>query len=111
MTTFIALICVAGIAAGQILFKLCAEALRTEGLTAVRTMGLFFAAMTLYGVTTLAWIWVLQRAELGKTYPLMALAFVFVPVASYWLFGERFGTSYLVGIALIVAGIWLTTRA
>jgi hypothetical protein len=47
MTTLIALICVAGIAAGQILFKLCAEALRTEGLTAVRTMGLFFAAMTL----------------------------------------------------------------
>jgi drug/metabolite transporter (DMT)-like permease len=111
MTTFIALICVAGIAAGQILFKLCAEALRTEGLTAVRTMSLFFAAMTLYGATTLAWIWVLQRADLGKTYPLMALAFVFVPLASYWLFGERFGTSYLVGIALIVAGIWLTTRA
>lgn len=108
--TMVALLCVAGIAAGQILFKLCAEALRIQGLTAPRTMTLFFAAMALYGLTTLAWIWVLQRAELGKTYPLMALAFVFVPLASHWLFGERFGASYVAGIALIVAGIWLTTR-
>ncbi len=111
INTVVALLCVAGIASGQILFKLCAEALRIQGMTAPRTMALFFAAMALYGVTTLAWIWVLQRADLGKTYPLMALAFVFVPLASYWLFGERFGTSYLVGISLIVAGIWLTTRA
>jgi drug/metabolite transporter (DMT)-like permease len=47
---------------------------------------------------------------LGKTYPLMALAFVFVPLASHWIFGERFGLNYVAGIALIVAGIWLTTR-
>jgi drug/metabolite transporter (DMT)-like permease len=47
---------------------------------------------------------------LGKTYPLMALAFVFVPLASHWIFGERFGFNYVAGIALIVAGIWLTTR-
>jgi drug/metabolite transporter (DMT)-like permease len=111
MTTFIALLCVTGIAAGQILFKLCAEALRTEGLIAPRTLTLFTGAMMLYGITTLAWIWVLQRAELGKTYPLMALAFVFVPLASHWIFGERFNTSYMAGIALIVVGIWLTTRA
>ena len=108
--TVLALSCVLGIAAGQILFKLCAEALRTQGLMAHRTLGLFFAAMVLYGVTTLAWIWVLQRAELGKTYPLMALAFVFVPLASHWIFGERFGLNYMAGISLIVAGIWLTTR-
>lgn len=110
MNTFVALLCVVGIASGQILFKLCAEALKAEGPMAARTMSLFLGAMALYGVTTLAWIWVLQRAELGKTYPLMALAFVFVPLASHWLFGERFGASYLMGMVLIVAGIWLTTR-
>ena len=110
MTKLIALVCVAGIAAGQVLFELCAEALRVEGPWATRTMLLFISAMALYGTTTLAWIWVLQRAELGKVYPLMALAFVFVPLVSYWLFGERFSISYVAGIVLIVAGIWLTTR-
>jgi drug/metabolite transporter (DMT)-like permease len=106
----IALACVFGIAAGQVLFKLCANASRIEGLWATKTLLLFAAAMALYGTTTLAWIWVLQRAELGKIYPLMALAFVFVPLAGYWLFGERFSISYAIGIALIVAGIWQTTR-
>ena len=72
---------VAGIAAGQLLFKLCAESLRVEGPWATRTVVPFAAAMAIYGTTTLAWIWVLQRAELGKIYPLMALAFVFVPLA------------------------------
>jgi drug/metabolite transporter (DMT)-like permease len=110
ITKLIALVCVAGIAAGQLLFKLCAESLRVEGPWATRTVVLFAAAMALYGTTTLAWIWVLQRAELGKIYPLMALAFVFVPLASHWLFGERFSMNYVLGIALIVAGIWLTTR-
>ena len=66
--------------------------------------------MVLYGVTTLVWIWVLSRSELGKVYPLMALAFVLVPIATYFLFDERFSVGYMLGIALIVMGIILTSR-
>lgn len=110
MTQFIALICVVGIAAGQVLFKLCAQAYRVHGLMTLPTLGLFVAAMALYGTTTLAWIWVLSRAELGKVYPLMALAFVLVPMASYVLFQERFSTQYIVGLLLIIGGIVLTAQ-
>jgi drug/metabolite transporter (DMT)-like permease len=66
--------------------------------------------MSLYGVTTVVWIWVLSRSELGKVYPLMALAFVLVPVATYFLFNERFSMTYMIGIALIVGGIILTAQ-
>lgn len=110
MTTLIALLCVVGIACGQILFKLCAKAYQTHGLLTSQTITLFIAAMVLYGFTTIVWIWVLSRSELGKVYPLMALAFVLVPAATYFFFGERFSTSYMTGIGLIVAGIVLTSQ-
>ena len=110
ITTAVALLCVIGIAVGQILFKLCAESYRIAGPFNSKTLTFFFVAMFLYGVTTLVWIWVLNRSELGKIYPLMALAFILVPAASYFIFSERFSVQYVVGVLLIAGGILLTSR-
>lgn len=112
MIYFVALLCVAGIAGGQILFKLSAASWhRTGSLFDVSTMTTLFAAFALYGVTTIAWVWVLQKIDLGKAYPLMALAFVIVPIGSHFIFGEKFQTQYFVGVALIMSGIVIAMRA
>lgn len=104
----IALLCVCGIAAGQVLFKLAANALAANGGRLWSAGGAILgSALVLYGLTTLAWVWVLQRAELGKIYPLMALAFILVPVASHFIFGEPFTWRYVVGCVLLVVGIVL----
>ena len=106
MTYLIALICVFGIAAGQILFKFSAmEFHRTGNLLNYEALTYFVIALTVYGATTVGWVWVLQKIELGKIYPLMALSFVIVPLASHYLFGERFQVQYFVGVAVIIAGI------
>ena len=110
ITMIVALLCVVGISLGQVLFKFCAESYRVVGPFHGKTLGLFAAAMVLYGVTTLVWIWVLNRSELGKIYPLMALAFILVPVGSYFIFGERFSTQYFIGVAVIALGILLTAN-
>jgi drug/metabolite transporter (DMT)-like permease len=108
----IALICVLGIAIGQILFKAGANSLTANGGKWLSTGGAVIAsALVLYAVTTLAWIWVLQRAELGKTYPFMALAFVIVPLASHYIFGESFSWRYGLGCVLLVAGVVLTSSS
>lgn len=109
MVELTALLCVLGIACGQILFKLGANLIGRDGFWAVRPLLVLFGALALYGITTLAWVWVLKNAELGKIYPLMALAFVLVPLASYFVFGERFDTRYLVGVVFILLGIVLTS--
>lgn len=112
MTYFIALLCVSGLAAGQILFKLSATAVNKAGTIMDQSAFMyFFSALALYGVTTIGWVWVLQKAELGKIYPLMALAFVVVPLASHFLLGERFQPQYFLGIALIMAGIVVSANA
>lgn len=112
MIYLIALICVLGIAGGQLLFKLSAVSLsKTGSFFAPDTAILLATSLALYGLVTIAWIWVLQKAELGRIYPLMALAFIVVPLGSHFLFGERFQPMYFAGIALIMAGIVITVRA
>ena len=112
MITAVALLCVLGMAAGQLLFKIGADGLTASGGRLLSTGGAVLAgALALYGLTTIAWIWVLQRADLGKTYPLTALAFVLVPVASHFVLGESFTPRYAIGCVLLVAGIVLTTTS
>lgn len=112
MTTYlVAWLCVVGMAVGQILFKLSSSNLSEGGLLSTKTAIPLLAAIVLYGITSLAWVWVLQRADLGRIYPVMAMAFVLVPVASHLVFGERFSPQYVLGVALIVVGIIVAVKA
>lgn len=112
MIYFIIIICVIGIAAGQILFKLSAAALQSSGsFFEPNTAIILLSAFALYGVTTIGWVWVLQKIDLGRAYPLLALTFVLVPVGSYFLLGERFQPIYFLGVALIIAGILITVQS
>ena len=71
----VTLLCVLGLAIGQILFKVSATSLSETGsFYATKTVVAFSAAIVLYAITTIAWVWVLQRVDLGRVYPLMALA-------------------------------------
>lgn len=107
-----ALTCVLGISIGQILFKITAQVWHKSGNPFDPVMlGWLFSALALYGITTIGWVWVLQKADLGKIYPLMALAFVLVPIGSHLMFGERFHIQYFVGVATIMAGIVITAWA
>lgn len=111
MIYIVAVLCVLGIAGGQILFKLSASALHKSGsIFDFQTLAILASAFALYGITTIAWVWVLQKIDLGKAYPLMALAFILVPIGSHFVFGERFSFQYFVGVLLIVGGIVIALR-
>lgn len=112
MTPYVvALGCVVGIAIGQILFKASAGRMNAAG-TMLDPSGLAILAVSLalYGITTIAWVWVLRQVELGRVYPLMALAFVLVPLASRAVFGEELDGRYALGVGLIVVGLVVALR-
>jgi drug/metabolite transporter (DMT)-like permease len=112
LVKIIAVICVLGIAIGQILFKLSANSLHQTGsYFAPKTAVTLFSALVLYGVTTIAWVWVLQKIELGRVYPLMALAFILVPLGSHFILGDRFQPQYFVGVVLIMIGIVIAVKS
>ncbi|MFT9026933.1 EamA family transporter [Acetobacter indonesiensis] len=106
MIIFIALLCVLGIASGQLLFKLSARGFQKAGsYYDLHSLFILFCAFVLYGITTLGWVWVLQKADLGRIYPLMALAFIIVPILCYFIFGESFSKQYFVGVFFIFIGV------
>lgn len=109
---FLTLLCVAGIAAGQVLFKLSANSMSDSGsFFSPAALTAFSTAMMLYCITSIGWVLILRRAELGKVYPFMALAFVLVPLASRILFSERFAPGYFLGTTLIMIGIAVTVAS
>lgn len=104
---FIALLFVVALmVVGQLLFKATAVAWQTHGNWSAPTVLLWlFASLAVYAVATIAWVSVLQHVPLGRAYPFMALAFVFVPLMSIWAFGETQGSRYYLGVVLICIGV------
>lgn len=109
--TLITLVCVLGIAAGQILFKLAALSLAGGGSLWVRWLNPYLIiALCVYGLATLLWVWVLRTVPLHLAYPLMALAFLFVPTLAHIFLGEPFHPKVFFGGALIMLGVFISVR-
>jgi len=107
------LACVFMIGCGQILFKLAARDVTLDGINLRSLLSwlspAMLAALCIYAVATLLWVWVLRTASLSVVYPLYALAFVLVPLLGWMLFGEPMTARHWFGAALIVGGVWLMT--
>lgn len=112
ITAIMAIACVIGISIGQILFKQSANTIANA--TNWRHWvfnGWLLAALILYGVTTLAWVWVLRHLPLHLAYPFMALAFLIVPCLSWLFIDEPVNSATFIGGALILIGVIISTRA
>ncbi|MBU1351290.1 MAG: hypothetical protein KKB95_05295 [Gammaproteobacteria bacterium] len=110
--TFATLLCVLGISMGQLLFKKAAAALpAVVSLPALLQNGWLIAALALYGITTLGWVWILRHAPLHMAYPFMGLAFLIVPTLAWTFLGEPLHWRTLAGGALIMAGVALASTS
>jgi drug/metabolite transporter (DMT)-like permease len=93
-------------AAGQIALKLGATGRvgLMEFLNPWIVGGLF-----LYGLGTVLWIWCLSRLNLTVVYPFTALTFVLVYLAGAIALKEPVTTGAIIGVALIMGGLFLVT--
>lgn len=107
----IALFCVL-MGAGQILFKLAAMRLPTEGglvpkLIAIAASPPVWAAASLYAVASVLWVLILTRVPISIAYPITSLTLVLVPVVSWAVFGDPLSLRMFCGMLTILAGVWL----
>jgi len=107
MNTYLAPIaCVLALSVGQLLFKASARRLNAAGsVFDVQFLAILGVALAIYGLVSIAWVVILQKAELAKIYPIMALSFVFVPFGAWLAYREAVTPQYLLGVGLIIAGI------
>lgn len=110
--TCLTLLCVLGISIGQVLFKQAASSIKdaTHWQDWVLN-GWLLTALLLYGITTLAWVWVLRQAPLRLAYPLMGLAFLIVPCLEWLFLGAPLRALTLTGGVLILLGIALVSQS
>ncbi len=95
---------------GQILFKLAALASPPAGDFGSRLLGLArngfcAAAIALYAVLAIVWVWILSFTPLSQAYLFVALAFALTPLAAGIFFGEPISLRLVVGISLVSAGL------
>ena len=96
---------------GQMLFKMAAERLVIgQGPVAFALSFVtrpMLAALVLYGVATVLWVYLLHGLPLSRAYPFIGLVFAFVPLLSWIVFRDALDMRYAFGLALMLAGLYL----
>lgn len=106
MRYLILLLCVLAMSFGNILFKSSANILKAEGsFLALVFEPVFIGALCIYGLSTIGWVWCLQDLPVSRAYIFMSLAYVFVPLFAWAIFGETLKLQHFISSFLIIAGI------
>jgi len=63
-----------------------------------------------FALSVLVWLYVLSRLELSFAYPFTALNYVLILLASYFVLRETITPVKIMGVAVIVAGVYLISR-
>ncbi len=83
-------------------------ALQTIGDAAIWSALLqLFAALFVYSVGVLCWIFSLRNIRLSVAYSLSSLNYVGILLGSYYLFGEHISVARMAGVIFIFIGVIL----
>ena len=63
-----------------------------------------------YIISVAVWLLVLSRVEVGVAYPMTSLAYILTAIAGYYIFHDHLTPTRLVGIAIILLGVYLVAR-
>jgi len=96
---------------GQILFKIAALRVGATGSLGERLMalahnGYFAVSVVLYAALTVVWVWILTFTPLSRAYVFVALSFIMTPFFAAAVFGEPISIRLVIGIGLIVGGLY-----
>ncbi|MGO8756094.1 MAG: EamA family transporter [Gallionellaceae bacterium] len=69
------------------------------------------AALLCYALSVVIWILALSRVPVSIAFPMLSMAYVVNAVAAYYLLGEAFNPTKLVGMGVIILGVIIISRA
>jgi drug/metabolite transporter (DMT)-like permease len=75
-------------------------------LAAVAQAPIFILVVALMAIQLVNWLRVLDHADLSYAKPFTSLSYVTVSILSVLVLGERIAPLQLVGVAVVVAGVW-----
>jgi len=69
-----------------------------------------FLGLISYGLSTVIWLFVLQRFPLSIAYPALSLSYVLVVAIGFLALSEPVTVSKIAGIFLVISGVYLLFR-
>jgi len=66
---------------------------------------------TLYGFSSLLWIYILSFTDLSYAYPFLSIAYVGVPFAATLILKEKVFIAHWLGITMVIIGIILIAKS
>lgn len=97
------------LAVGQVLFKYAAGDFHLDQPRSWLSLPLL-VALVVYAAATLGWVLVLARVPLSLAFPFYGLAFLIVPILARLFLHEPLKLQTLIGGAVILAGIAISSR-
>jgi drug/metabolite transporter (DMT)-like permease len=64
----------------------------------------------IYVFSLMMWLLVLSRAPVNIAYPMTSLAYIFNAIGAYYLFGEHLSYFQILGICLIILGVYFLAQ-
>ncbi|NOU00574.1 MAG: EamA family transporter [Gallionella sp.] len=69
------------------------------------------AALFCYALSVVIWILALSRVPVSIAFPMLSMAYVVNAVAAWYLLGEAFNPTKLIGMGVIILGVIIISRA
>ena len=64
-----------------------------------------------YALSLVFWIMALSRIEVSVAYPMVSIGFALNALAAWWLLGEAVTPTRMLGIGVIIVGVYLVARS
>lgn len=96
---------------GQVLFKMGSKGKKMDsikGIILTMLNPIILSALCLYALTTVLWLYILSKTNISEAYPIQALAFPLVLIASSVLFKEVVPCNRWVGVIIIFIGVYIS---
>jgi len=107
-------------AAAQLLLKAGTNAVGQFEFTAANawpvgmklaTQPWIMSGIACYVVSVVVWIMALSRVEVSIAYPMLSIGYVVNAIAAWYLFGEAVTPMRLLGIGIIILGVFIVARS
>ncbi len=79
-------------------------------LYGIATQPYIIGGLTCYVFSVAIWIVALSRVDVSVAYPMLSIGYIVNAFAAWYLFGEMLSITKLVGIGIIIVGVYVVSR-
>jgi multidrug transporter EmrE-like cation transporter len=91
-------------------FQFSVENILPIGLK-IATQWPIIGGLACYGISVVVWILALSRVPVSIAYPMLSIGYIVSAFAAWWLFDESLSAQKMIGIAVIIIGVWLVAKS